>query len=162
MTTPGQLFTKPIRWAIRKIARRVAPRFLIGITAILFDDDGRVYVQRHRFWPRQAFGFPGGYLARGETCEEAALREVREETGLTATDLTLLGVDASARDHQNLFYLGRIRSKEGFRLQRLEVLEGRFVEPDDLPEPFLKAHGKYYCELHPLIMDVVAAWGIPT
>ncbi|MBU1536616.1 NUDIX hydrolase [Myxococcota bacterium] len=144
MATPLSTLTAPVMWVARRIVRRLAPRFTIGVTAILFDDQGLVYVQRHRFWPRQAYGFPGGFLARNESCEEAARREVLEETGLRVTKLTLLGVDKSAPDHQNVFFVGHIHSMEGFRIQKLEVLHGRFVDPAMLPEPFLRAHKSYF------------------
>lgn len=36
---------------------------------------------------------PGGHLEFGETTEECAIREVKEETGLDITDLKLLKID---------------------------------------------------------------------
>ena len=65
------------------IERRVAVVFLV-------DPQGRVLMQhrdsRAKVSPNQ-WAMPGGKIEDGETPEEAARREVREETGLTVTTL---------------------------------------------------------------------------
>lgn len=45
---------------------------------------GRVPYTRQRGWPENAWGLVAGYVEAGETADVAALREVREETGLVA------------------------------------------------------------------------------
>ena len=70
---------------------------------MVYDDCGRVLVQRRRNpdWP--GCTFPGGHVEPWESFVEAARREVREETGLTVDKLQLCGVkqftmeDGSAR-----------------------------------------------------------------
>ena len=65
------------------IERRVAVVFLV-------DPQGRVLMQHRdsqaKVSPNQ-WAMPGGKIEDGETPEEAARREVREETGLTVTAL---------------------------------------------------------------------------
>lgn len=64
--------------------------FLVMATVIVTDGNGRVLVQRRTdfdFW-----GFPGGAMELGESIEQTAQREVREETGLEVGALTLVGV----------------------------------------------------------------------
>lgn len=51
---------------------------------------GIVLVERK--YPPLGFALPGGFVEVGETVEEAVLREVREETGLSAKIVRLLGV----------------------------------------------------------------------
>jgi NAD+ diphosphatase len=45
---------------------------------------GRILYTRQRGWPENAWGLVAGYVEAGETAEAAAVREVREETGLAA------------------------------------------------------------------------------
>jgi 8-oxo-dGTP diphosphatase len=59
---------------------------------VVFSYDGGVLLVRRAIQP--SFGkwvFPGGYVDRGETLEAAALREVREESGLVVRLTGLLG-----------------------------------------------------------------------
>ena len=62
------------------------PLFSIGASAIVQDERGRVLLQRRS--DDGLWGMPGGGLELGETFEEAARRELSEETGLD-TPLTL-------------------------------------------------------------------------
>jgi putative (di)nucleoside polyphosphate hydrolase len=68
----------------------VGPHFRAGAGAVILDKAGRVLVFERRDITG-AWQFPQGGLETGETPEEAIWREVHEETGLTAADLTLLG-----------------------------------------------------------------------
>ncbi|MHB2265755.1 NUDIX hydrolase [Aliihoeflea sp. PC F10.4] len=55
--------------------------------------DGRfLLVRRGRGMARGQYAFPGGRLEAGETPQNAARRELFEETGLTAGDLSLIRV----------------------------------------------------------------------
>jgi 8-oxo-dGTP pyrophosphatase MutT (NUDIX family) len=62
---------------------------LNGSVTVLRDEAGRVLLQ-HRDDGR--WGLPGGLMELGESCEETARRETKEETGLDLGGLTLLGV----------------------------------------------------------------------
>lgn len=72
---------------------------LVGVGAIIIDD-GRVLLVKRGHAPLAGeWSIPGGALEVGETVREAAVREAREETGLTVEALELLGVyDRVLRD----------------------------------------------------------------
>jgi ADP-ribose pyrophosphatase YjhB (NUDIX family) len=56
---------------------------LVGVGALLHDEDGRVLLVKRRFEPNEGkWSLPGGLLETGETLEFAARREVREELGV--------------------------------------------------------------------------------
>jgi 8-oxo-dGTP diphosphatase len=57
----------------------------VAVDVILEHPDGIVLVERRS--PPKGHGLPGGFVEIGETLEQAAAREVREETGYTVRDL---------------------------------------------------------------------------
>jgi 8-oxo-dGTP pyrophosphatase MutT (NUDIX family) len=62
---------------------------LNGVKVLLFDGNGRLLLQKRAdgIWD-----LPGGIVELGESLEEAAKREVAEETGLVIKDLNLFHV----------------------------------------------------------------------
>lgn len=71
-------------------------RFDVGrdvVSVICQDEEGRVLLGRQYCHPSRSvvFEFPGGNIEPGETCEDAARRETREETGIFPHSLQPLG-----------------------------------------------------------------------
>src|ERR1700676_4819290 len=65
---------------------------LVGVGAVIIEDS-RVILVKRLHPPLQAeWSIPGGVLEVGELVREAAIREAREETGLSVEPLDLLGV----------------------------------------------------------------------
>jgi len=85
--------------------REYPARPLVGIGVVVLRPDAVLLVRRGRPPALGAWSIPGGGQELGETAEEAARRELHEETGLRVGDLTLAAnVDSIHRDPD-----GRIR-----------------------------------------------------
>jgi NADH pyrophosphatase NudC (nudix superfamily) len=58
------------------------------------EHDGMIVLAHNRAWPpmlRSFYGLITGFLERGESPEQCALREVKEELDLEGTGITLIG-----------------------------------------------------------------------
>jgi 8-oxo-dGTP diphosphatase len=77
----------------------VTPLLTVDIIIEMVDRPGRPIVLIERKYPPPGWALPGGFVDVGETLENAAVREAREETSLDITLKLLLGVYSDpARD----------------------------------------------------------------
>jgi 8-oxo-dGTP diphosphatase len=83
-------------------SRTYPARPILAVSAAIFRDwrDGRVLIVRRARPPAAGlYTLPGGVVELGETLEQAVIREVREEAGLTIEPVALAGYrEAIARD----------------------------------------------------------------
>ncbi|MFZ1827982.1 MAG: NUDIX domain-containing protein [Candidatus Competibacteraceae bacterium] len=61
------------------------------VVAAIVELEGAVILARNHHWPEKMFGLITGFLEKGETPDEAVLREVREELGLSAETAHFIG-----------------------------------------------------------------------
>ncbi|WP_099363377.1 NUDIX hydrolase [Fredinandcohnia onubensis] len=71
------------------------PIITVGATILVINDKGELLFQ-HRS-DTLDWGLPGGSMELGETIEEVATRELKEETGLIANNFSLIGVFSGPR-----------------------------------------------------------------
>jgi 8-oxo-dGTP diphosphatase len=64
----------------------------LAVDAIVIYGDRLVFIKRKNEPYKGMLALPGGFVEEGETTEQAVIREVREETGLNAEILKLVGV----------------------------------------------------------------------
>ena len=94
--------------------------------AALVSDGAQVLLVRRAAVPRIGFwALPAGYMDADELPEEALLREVAEETGLTVRVLRLLGVAPLA---------GWVERRGILVLYRAEPVSGELAASDDVSE----------------------------
>ncbi len=82
-----------------EMPRPVTPLIAVDLIIELSDQPGRPIVLIERRNPPHGWALPGGFVDVGETLEQAAVREAREETGLQVRLKALLGCYSNpARD----------------------------------------------------------------
>ena len=79
------------------MTKPVTPLLAADIIIELLDPPGRPVLLIERRYPPLGWAIPGGFVDVGETLENAARREAREETGLNVTLTALLGCYSDPR-----------------------------------------------------------------
>lgn len=102
---------------------------------------GRVLVIERRN-PPAGWALPGGFVDRGETVEQAAVREAREETSLEVRLEALLGVysdpERDLRGHTvSVVYVAR---GEGEARAQDDAGDLRWLDPEDRTQPLAFDH----------------------
>jgi 8-oxo-dGTP pyrophosphatase MutT (NUDIX family) len=108
---------------------------LAGVSIVARDFDGQILLVRHSYGPPGWF-FPGGGIGRNETPEQAARRELREETGCLIDGLKLVGTieeEISGAPHTAHVFDGVVMAMPN--PDGREVIEARFFPTHSLPEP---------------------------
>ncbi|MGV3663365.1 MAG: NUDIX domain-containing protein [Prosthecobacter sp.] len=73
-------------WSVRDTAHPIAT-----VGALIVNSSGEMLLIRTHKWSHR-WGIPGGKIKRGETCEEALIREITEETALELRDIEFVMV----------------------------------------------------------------------
>jgi 8-oxo-dGTP diphosphatase len=76
----------------------------LTVDCVVFNEDGELLLIQRKNEPfKGKYALPGGFVDYGETVEHAAVRELKEETGVEAQDLKIVGVysdpDRDPRGH---------------------------------------------------------------
>jgi ADP-ribose pyrophosphatase YjhB (NUDIX family) len=104
--------------------------------AIPRTDDGRVVLMRRATEPgRGRWTMPGGFVDLGESVEDAAVRECREELAIAIELTSLIGVYSRAEDRIVVVVYGA--RARGTPQPTEEALEVRAFVPSDIPWPDL-------------------------
>ena len=118
------------------------PLLQVGASVIVVDDQNRILLQLRS--DNHCWGYAGGSVELDEVVEEAAKRELFEETGLIAEKMELFGV-FSGKDTHYIYpngdevsnvdivyvcrqYSGTLKCQDG------EVDDLKFFKIDDIPE----------------------------
>jgi ADP-ribose pyrophosphatase YjhB (NUDIX family) len=107
------------------------PKVAVGVVVEL---DGRIVLGQRAHEPKLGgWSFPSGFVEAGEVLEDAAVREVEEETGLHVRIDRLLGVYSTAGE-RTVFIAYAGTAIRGVLSAGDECLEVRALAPDALPE----------------------------
>jgi ADP-ribose pyrophosphatase YjhB (NUDIX family) len=113
---------------------------MVSVAGIIFDETGRILLQRHRHWVPNVWGLPGGIVQSGETLENAFAREVFEETSLLISDIELMRVVSNYRLRVEVYFRARLANHgqpQIIKVQEQEVIEARFFSLAELPANIL-------------------------
>jgi len=131
---------------LRKIVGH-RPLLQVGASVIVEDGQGRILLQLRS--DNYTWGYAGGSVELDEVVEDAARRELLEETGLVAQELELFGIFSGPDTHcvypngdevsnVDIVFLCRRYTGE-LTCQVGEVEELRFFAADELPENIFPA-----------------------
>jgi NAD+ diphosphatase len=67
------------------------PRTDPAVIMLVTDPEGRCLLARNAAWPGRRVSILAGFVEPGESAEQAVIREVAEETGITVTNVRYLG-----------------------------------------------------------------------
>jgi len=124
--------------------------FSIGVGGLIVEDGKVLLARRAGRHDKGMWVLPGGFVERDESIEQAVLREVREETGLTGTVSGVVAVRSRVLEDENsLFVVVRIDEVEGRpRPACAEVDAVRFFSSAEIAElPSIGATARLLAEM---------------
>lgn len=133
-----------IRWLRSKVGHEKV--ILVFAGGCIFNEKGEVLLQRRGDFGK--WGFPGGAVELGETPEQAAIREVKEETGLVVEIHDLVGIYTDCNmEYPNgdkaqsicIVYEFQVAGGE-LTCDQGETLELKYFSLEETPELFCKQH----------------------
>ena len=133
--TPTGLLYKLLLYPLLRLYWRVLRPDVLGVRCLI-EHEGRVLLIRNPYG-QMKWDLPGGGVRRGERPEDATRREVREEVGLSLSELRPLGRYTGTEYYDKdtvVSYYARAESA-ALRPRRAEVYEEGWFEWGRLPEP---------------------------
>lgn len=108
-----------------------------AVSIAVLGSDGRLLVHRRAatkdVWPSMWDLAAGGVVAAGETCEDAARRELAEELGVLSKSWELLGAGTFVDDSVSMIGHGYLVVHDGpFNFTDGEIAEVRWVDRHEL------------------------------
>lgn len=136
---------------VEDLRRLVGHRRLIlcGGSVVIRNDRGELLLQK-RVHPEGRWAFPGGLMELGESTEDTARREIREETGLELGKLRLIGVYSgpdhlcSAPNGDEWYVVNAAYAADSFtgeaRVNDGESLALDWFLPGEIPDSLVRSH----------------------
>ena len=112
-------------------ARSIQATFTVSAAGVITNEKGEVLLLNHLLRPMSGWGVPGGFLESGEQPEAAFRREIREETGLDLTDVTIYRARTLKR-HIEIIFLAKGVGEAS--VQSREIIELGWFAVEDVPK----------------------------
>jgi NAD+ diphosphatase len=103
----------------------------VPVLGAIVEYQGRIVLARNAAWSGRRFALITGFMEAGESPEQGISREVMEETSLSVTQLSLVGVYDHQRMNQVLIVYHALAEGEEIRLSP-ELAEYKLYKPEDI------------------------------
>ena len=125
------------------------PLIKVGIGVTIFKDNKILMAKRKALHGNGEYSSPGGHLEFGESFEECARRETREEAGIEITNVQFQFVlNLTEYPGKHYVHIGLLADWESGEPEVMEPDKAEswgWYSLDDLPEPLFRTH-KYFLE----------------
>ena len=121
-------------------------KFHIGINIFVVRNKKLLLGKRKNVYGAKTWGLPGGHLEYGEGMKEAAARELKEEVGLEASELSFAGLINDVREDEHYLQVGFSAKDTGNKDPILKeperCYEWKWFDLDNLPQEIFPGHNK--------------------
>lgn len=119
----------------------------VGVGVLVIDERGRILLgKRKSKLGESTYSLPGGHLEFGETPEECAWRELKEETDLIASDAQVISLTNDVAYGKHYVTVGVLVTKVSGAAKVMEEdkCEGwDWYDPESLPDPLFVPSAKF-------------------
>ena len=110
--------------------RRMQVKFTVSAAGIITNERGEVLLLNHVLRPGSGWGVPGGFLNVWEQPEDGFRREVKEETGIDVTDVSIVRMRTLRRHIEIMF---RAKGVGEATVKTREITELGWFAVQDMP-----------------------------
>lgn len=118
----------------------------VGLGIILENSEGKILIGKRLGKHAPFYSIPGGHLELGESFEEGAIREIKEETNLDITDPRVIAVTNNLHTfHQegkhyiSVILHARFSSGDAQVMEPDKCAQWLWCDPQQLPQPHFDA-----------------------
>jgi mutator protein MutT len=145
-----------LKKAIRRLWRLISPdtrawlvrstqsSFTVSAAAIISNEKEEVLLLNHVLRPFSGWGFPGGFLEKGEQAEDAIRREIREEIGIEISHLKLY-TNRTIGTHLEVLFFATAQGEP--KICSAEIMDLAWYAADEVPDEVANPYTRLVIEL---------------
>lgn len=157
MSTPYQFFAH-LAHRIYSLRLFLSRPITLGVRVLLVHEE-QILLVKHTY--HEGWLLPGGGVKRGETLDSAAVREVREETGLKVTSLRLHGMYTNFHEYKSdhiAVFIGEGFDPSTLHRDPWEIQAAQFFPLNALPTDVRPGHLRRIEEMLKGVSASYAVW----
>lgn len=128
------------KWGENNVSRSKRGNVWLGAAGLVMNSAGEWLVVKKNYSALKGkWSFPAGFVDAGETADQAAVREVREETGIDCHMVGMIGfrtgvLQGEVSDNLAVFLLSPIDEKQPIVVELKEIAEVAWKKPLELKD----------------------------